>query len=397
MNNSYHKVFIVGAGHSPVGTKSISELLPHELCAQVLKDTLKRSGVRASQVDSVKVGSVVSRSAEPSMTHAFAKRVLMLSAEAGENVSADGDMVDRACSSALVAAQLAARDIAVGHADITIGGGVDMMSRVSQDVIKIGLTDPTTGKLMAELADEAARDLFTKEEQDLYAFGSYERALTNLSKPNPYLVPICLKDGESPVLLFDERVKKREEKIKRLNLSPEQLMKSIKRSPLYSKNCTAVSLANSSQEGDAAAFLVFASENAIEKFNLKPIAEFVSFASVGGSVPQNFILRPKEAILKAISFANLHYPLFSLESIDLFEVNEAFAPSPLYVMKELGVPREKMNMLGGVIAFCHAIGSTGARLVINLIRALEEADEIWGVVSACHAIDGATAAIIKKI
>ena len=146
--------------------------------------------------------------------------------------------------------------------------------------------------------------------------------------------------------------------------------------PVFAAGGT-VTAGNSSQTSDGAAFLLVASERAVKEYNLKPIAKLVSYA-VAGVEPSLMGIGPVEAIPKALRQAGL-----KLDDIDQIELNEAFAAQALAVVKELGIDRKKLNPNGGAIALGHALGSTGARLSVQILNEMKRQGQKYGMVTAC--------------
>lgn len=363
----------------PQNNSSFSHLPPEELALIVLAGLFERSGVRPEQVDIFRMGSVISQKSEPTMVQAPAKTILKRSASNPDLVVATARTVEQACSTGLAAIAQAAEKVSLGDAEIALGGGVDMMSRVPDAKVLCGLTDPFTGEIMAMLADEKAKEIgFSREDHDRFTIESYELALKHLNDHGSNLVPV----GK---VITDEEVN-------RYPLNPEKIrqMKAIGRNGI-------ITPANASKYGDAAAFVLLASEEAVKKHNLKPIAKFVSFAEHSERKPEDFVVAPKLAILKAMRKAvdAGHAGLLLFNTI--FEVNEAFATAPLSVMRELNISRDRMNIWGGAIAHGHPIGATGAALTVKLIAILQKEDKRYGVVSLCNAVSEATAAVIEKI
>lgn len=386
-----NEVFIVGAVRSGIAavnpgrdetpnTSSISSLSPDELAEQVVRSLFKISGISPDILDCFVLGSAISQMLETTLFQAPAKYVIR---KASDNrlPKAVGIDVEKACSTGLAAIWCAAREIMLGNAEISIGGGVDMMSRRSNDTIILGLTDPITGKLMVELADLKAKELgFSAESHDNYAKRSFALAHQHLEQSS--IVPIKLSNGG--LLTLDEVV---------LKYPPERIEKLQKRrEKILYPGCEIMTLINSSKYGDAAAFIALASKKAVQDHNLKPLARIVSFGVFGGKEPKNFVIEPFEAICRALDWASL-----SAGDIDLFEVNEAFPTPCLYLMDKMKIPREKINPWGGAIAHGHPIGATGAILLTKAITILIQERLKYAVISLCNAVDEATAMVIERI
>ncbi|MEK7636280.1 MAG: thiolase family protein [Patescibacteria group bacterium] len=385
-------VYVVGTARSPiasvqagntdeiVNTSVISSLSPVELGEQVLRHLIRESSIDPMNIQFFFMGSAISQKVERSMYQAPAKFVFRR-ATLGQNIPVIARTVEKACSTGLVSIWCAAKKIIIGKAEIAIAGGVDMMSRQANGVILNGLTDPTTGKLMAQLADQKALELgdgFGREAHDACALASYERA--KATAHDHALVPIRLLGVEMPVLTYDTEIEKYGNRLK--------VLSKIRPYP----GCKIMTVLNSAKYGDAAAFLMLASENAVREKNLRPLARIVAFAEHSEEDPKDFIIAPAGAAIKALAVAGLQ-----ADEIDYWEINEAFPTSSLYVMKKCGVPHEKINPCGGAIAHGHPIGATGGCLAVKNIMICRKMKKRYGIVVVCNAISEATAMIFEMV
>lgn len=363
----------------PKNTSSFSHLSPQDLALRVFAGLVHQSGVNPEQIEIFRLGSVISQKSENSMVQAPAKTILRKSAGDPARILATARTVEQACSTGLVAIADAAAAVRNGEADIALAGGVDMMSRVSDRKVLFGLTDPFTEKIMAELADQKAEEVgLTRKDHDQFAIESYELALKHLNDHDLSIQPVAGVNQD--------------QEISRYPLNPEKIrsMKAIGSRGI-------ITAANASKYGDAAAFVMLASEAAVKKHNLKPLAKFLSFAEHSEKEPRDFVVAPNGAILKAIGKINKAEHAGPLIADMIFEVNEAFATSPLAVMRELNVSRSQINVWGGAIAHGHPIGATGAALTVKLIAILRKEDKRYGVVSLCNAVSEATAAVVERV
>ena len=382
-------VYVVGMARSPVfsvevgkndgpNTSSVSGLFPQDVAAQVLKALFTESKISPEEVGFFYLGSAISQKVERTLYQAPAKFVLRKGAE-GRRVKALGRTVEKACSTGLSAIWSGARKILVGKADIVVAGGVDMMSRQRNEVIIQGLTDPKTQKIMAVLADEKAAELgITREMHDEYALGSYQFAAQHAGDHK--ITPIYVGNNSDPII-NDEEVVKKASRIKEAHL---------KRSPTY-PGCKIITPLNSSKYGDAAAFVILASEKAIRERGLKPIARIVAFAEHSECESKDFIIAPVKAAQKALDYSGL-----TASEIDRWENNEAFPTVPINLMNELKIERKTMNSWGGAIVHGHPIGATGGVLVIKLLQILEKEQKRYGMVVICNATSEATAMIFER-
>lgn len=366
---------------SPIGTGTQKSLLksltPQNLSLQVLSALFGQTKVLPENIEVFRAGSVVSLKSND-IGQAPSREIAL---RAGM-VNASANIVEKACSSGLLAIAQAAHAIRHDGAELAVGGGVDMMSNVPDEINIKALTCPITGKMMAELSDLKSRELgFTRRDYDIYAIGSYERAKRHLNDYHlgGYLAPIFLKNSSAPLLNFDQNVTLRDVSLGWLEKLPAL------------PNCEITTAGNSSKKGDAAAFLMLASHKTAKKYGLKPLARLVSYAEQSGNDPKNFILEPVCAVKKALFASDLSIP-----DIGAFWTNEAFPGSPLNFIKS-GAPWETVNPCGGAIAFGHALGATGAVLPVNAILHARQEKIKYIAVSLCNAIDEATAMVFEVL
>lgn len=379
------EAYIVAMMRSPIGRKI--SLSPQELSRQVLeqlflKNSLDPKGgsiapasLPPKLIDFFAIGSAISLKTPNQATH---KEIAML---AGME-SASSESIDNACSSALSATHRAAGSIWHEGADFAVAGGLEIMS-ADADATKRSLTDPSSKKMMYQLADEFAYETdLSKLAHDAYSAESYKRARKYLYNTGP-TTTIVMESGMMPehFLVCDELIAAH---------GDFDLEKVSKFKPI--KGCEIISYASSSKYGDGAAFIVFASCRAVKTLKLKPLAKFTAFAQVSGSTPKNFVAEPVKAIAEVLKKRKLN-----LDQIDYYLMNEAFATSPLHFMRMTEVLHEKINPRGGAIACGHPLGMSGARLVIEAVHILNQENKGRIIVSLCHATDGATAGLIEAV
>ena len=364
-------------GKAPRGT--LKDTRPDDLGAYVIEELLKKApGLKPSEIDDVIIGCAFPE-AEQGMN--VARNIVL---RAGLPSTVPGMTVNRYCSSGLQTIAIAAEKIMVGFADIIIAGGVESMSMIPMGGNKPAPNPwlmenmPQAYMAMGNTAEEVAdRYNITREEQDAFAVQSHRRAANAIQegKFKEEIVPIKVKKSyinEKGKVVQEEVIFDTDEGV-RLDTSMEAL---AKLKPAFKAGGT-VTAGNSSQTSDgAAAVLVMTKEKAAE-LGLEPIAKFISFA-VAGVDPDIMGIGPKEAIPKALKLAGL-----SVEDIDLFEINEAFASQAVYVVKELGLDPEKVNVNGGAIALGHPLGCTGTKLSVSLVHELKRRNGRYGVVSMC--------------
>jgi acetyl-CoA acyltransferase len=351
---------------------------PDDLASDVIKHLVKSiPGLENKMVDDLIVGNAVPE-AEQGMQMGRMISLLAL----GTDVP--GLVINRYCGSGVEAIAMASHRIQAGMADVIIAGGTESMSLVPVMGFKTALNyaiakdNPTYYTSMGLTAEEVSKQFkITREEQDQFSYESHMKA-ANAWKEGKFkdeVVPITVKE-----VYVDENMKKKtrewivdkDEGI-RADTTVEGLSK-LK--PVFAVGGT-VTAGNSSQTSDGAAFVTVMSERMMKQLNLKPIARMVSYA-VAGVEPRIMGIGPVAAIPKALKYAGM-----KLDDIDVFELNEAFAAQSLAVVKELGIDRAKLNPNGGAIAVGHPLGSSGARLSVQLFNELRRQKKKYGMVTAC--------------
>lgn len=352
-----------------------------ELGAATAVEALKRSNVKAEDINHIFYGNVI----QSSVNGAYVARHIGLKAGVPKEVPAL--TLNRLCGSGAQAVVTAAQHILLGEADLVLAGGAENMSmspyasfdqRFSkskmgnlqfEDMLSATLTDQYTGSGMGMTAEKLAEQYnISREEQDAFSVQSNQRAAKAVESGRfaEEIVAVDVKTRKG-VLIVDK-----DEHIKP-DANEEAL---AKLRPSFKKEGT-VTAGNASGINDGAASLVVASEAAVNKHSLKPMARIVSWGVVGVD-PTIMGIGPVPAIKQALERAEL-----TVDDIDLFEVNEAFAAQYLAVEKELGLDREKVNVNGGAIALGHPVGTSGARILLSLAYELKHRGGKYGVASLC--------------
>lgn len=351
---------------------------PDDLASDVIKYLVKSvPGIENSMIDDLIVGNAVPE-AEQGMQMGRMISLLAL------GLDAPGMVINRYCGSGVEAIAIASARIHAGQADIIIAGGTESMSLVPVMGFRTALNyeiaknHPTYYTSMGLTAEEVSKQYkISREEQDQFSYESHMKAAAawRENKFKGEVVPITVKE-----VYVDENMKKKtrewvvekDEGI-RADTTVEGLSK-LK--PVFAAGGT-VTAGNSSQTSDGAAFVMVVSEKILKQLNLKPIARMVSYAAAGVD-PRIMGIGPVAAIPKALKLANM-----KLQDIDLIELNEAFAAQSLAVVKELNIDRSKLNVNGGAIAVGHPLGSSGARLSVQLFNELKRQNKKYGMVTAC--------------
>jgi acetyl-CoA acyltransferase len=374
--------YIIAGYRSPVGKapKGVFRFTrPDDLAADVIKHLLAQvPALDPSRVDDLIVGNSVPE-AEQGMQ--MARYISLLSM--GKAVA--GVTVNRYCGSGIETIAMAAAKVSAGMADCIIAGGTESMSMVPVMGWKTALNYELTKEHadyyigMGLTAEQVAQQYkINREEQDQFSYQSHQKAL-NAQKEGYFdsgIVPITVKetyfDAASGKKKTKEYVVSKDEG-PRADTSFEALQK-LK--PVFSAGGS-VTAGNSSQTSDGAAFVLVMSERMVKELNLTPIARMMGYAAAGCE-PRIMGIGPVNAVPKALQQAGI-----KLADIDQIELNEAFAAQVLAVAKELDFDLTKMNPNGGAIALGHALGSTGARLSVQLFNEMRRRNQKYGMVTAC--------------
>lgn len=378
-------VYVVAAVRTPIGKLggSLKNTPIDDLTAIVLNGALAQAGQTGDAVDGVIMGNVIS--AGPFINIA---RVGLLKAGLPETVP--GLTVNRVCASGLEAVNLAAQSIQAGHSSVMLAGGVEnltrspyIMEKFEQPYQRGGQTlmesfggprsAPVSlyGELtMGDTAENVAETFgISREDQDRFAAESQRRAVAAIDAGlfREEIVPVILRGKKGEETIFDT------DEYPRRDTGVESL---AKLRPAFRKNGT-VTAGNSSGINDGAAALLLMNKEKLDATGLQPLGRIVHFATAGVD-PRIMGIGPVAAIRKLLAETGL-----SLDQIDLFELNEAFASQSIACMRELGLPAEKTNVNGGAIALGHPLGCSGARLAGTILYELRRRKGRYGVVSLC--------------
>lgn len=383
---------IVEAVRTPIGKRNgvLSGIHPVDLLAMALRGLLERTGVDPQLIDDVIIGCVDQMGEQG----ANIARNAWLSAGLPESVP--GTTVDRQCGSGLQAIHFAAQGVMAGVYDLVIAGGVESMSRVpilatirgehgtplTNDLAKryglvSGWFDQAKGAEMM-----ARRWNLSRETLDEFSYRSHMLAAEarQQGRFTPEIIPVASPgNGVAEPVVDDEGIR------------PDTTLEKMAALKPAFPGLDLITAGNSSQISDGAAVTLIASEDAARSLGLRPRARFVAFAVVG-SDPVIMLTGPIAATHKVLQRAGL-----TVDDIDLFEVNEAFAPVVLAWQKEVGAPMDRVNVNGGAIALGHPLGATGARLTATLLHELERRKGRYGLMAICEGGGMANATIIERI
>jgi len=384
---------IVDAARTPIGRfrGSLSKVRGDHLGAIIIDALVSRGSVKPENVDVVVFGCVT-QIGEQSANIA---RTAALSAGLPETVP--GLTIDRKCGSSEIAVHVAAGQISSGAADVVIAGGAENMSRVpmgsNRDLhgeafgfcVLERFEMTSQGESAERIADKWA---FSRDALDDYAFESHRRAAAAADAGyfDREIVPVDVatwqeRDGDVANAIFDK-----DETIRRG--APREKLSTLKTSFRTEGKITA---GNSSQISDGAAALLMMEAATAAKLGMKPRARVVSMTTVG-SDPTLMLTGPIAATHEVLERAGL-----TLKDIDLFEVNEAFAPVPMIWLSEFSDAESRLNVSGGAIALGHPLGASGARLMTTLLHELERRNARYGLQSMCCAGGMGTATIIERL
>ena len=375
-------VFILGGARTPMGEYggALRDLSANELGAIAARAAIERSRIAPEAIDHAVIGNALQTSGDA----IYGARHVAL--KAGIPIEKPALTVNRLCGSGIQSIISGAHMIQLGEAGAVLAGGMESMSQAPhvirgarwglrlgegklEDLLMVALLDTHCGYYMAQTAENLARKFdISREKQDEFALISQQRAAAawEALRFADEIVPVEIK-GRKSATLFE-----RDD-----HLRPDTTLDGLGRlKPAFSKDGF-VTAGNASGIVDGAAAVVIADEETARKLEARVIGRIVSWA-VAGVPPEIMGIGPVPASQKALAKANL-----SLNDIDLFEVNEAFAGQYLAVEQELGLDRERTNVNGGAIALGHPLGASGTRLVLTILLELRRRGKKYGLATAC--------------
>ncbi|WP_345988400.1 acetyl-CoA C-acyltransferase [Chryseobacterium sp. Chry.R1] len=388
------EVFIVSAKRTPVGglLGNLSTFTATQLGALAIREAYKNISLEPELLDSVYMGNVLSAG----IGQAPARQAAIF---ADIPYDKDATTINKVCASGMKATSLGAQQIQTGLEHLIVTGGMESMSNtphyafirsgkklgdltLTDGMTKDGLWDVYHNFHMGSAAELGIKKYgHTRQELDDYALSSYQKSqnATAQGKFKNEIVPVEFTKGKETITIDkDEDIFK---------LIPEK-MAQLK--PVFEPDGL-LTAANSSNLNDGAAALILASAEAVEKYQLKPLAKIIGYADAA-QAPEWFTTSPALAIPKALLSANL-----DLSAVDYFEINEAYASVVLSNQKILGFDREKVNVYGGAVAIGHPIGASGARILVTLVNVLQQEKGKYGVAAICNGGGGASAMVIENM
>ncbi|MBS6601077.1 MAG: acetyl-CoA C-acetyltransferase [Clostridium sp.] len=390
------EVVIASAARTALGSfgGSLKDVPATELGAIVIKEAIKRAGIKGEQVEEVVMGNVI----QAGLGQNPARQATL---KAGLPNEVPAMTINKVCGSGLRCVALAAQMIKAGDADIVVAGGMENMSaapyvldkarwgqrmgdgKLVDAMIKDGLWDAFNNYHMGVTAENIAKEWnLSREEQDAFAAASQQKAEAAIKagKFKDEIVPVVIPQRKGEPKVFDT------DEFPRFGTTTETL---AKLRPAFIKDGT-VTAGNASGINDgAAAFVVMSAEKA-EELGIKPMAKIVSYGSKGLD-PAIMGYGPFHATKKALEIAGL-----TVDDLDLIEANEAFAAQSLAVAKDLKFDMSKVNVNGGAIALGHPVGASGARILTTLLYEMEKRDAKKGLATLCIGGGMGTALIVER-
>lgn len=389
------EVVIVSALRTPIGSfgGSLSGFSATQLGGIAIKAAVEAAGIKPEDVQEVYMGNVLSANLGQAPATQAAKFAGL--------PDVPSTTINKVCASGTKAIMLAAQSIALGETDIVVAGGMESMSNVpfyldkartgyrlghgqlTDGLVKDGLWDVYNDYHMGSAAELCATICnISREDQDAYAIGSYQRAQSAQAagKFDQEIIPVEIKGRKGDVTMLtkdDEPFAVNFDKIPGLK-------------PVFSKEGS-VTAANASTLNDGAAALILMSADKAKELGLKPLAKILGYADAQ-QAPEWFTTTPAKAIPLALKRAGKE-----LAEVDFFEINEAFSVVSLANNKILGLSDSNVNINGGAVALGHPLGASGARIVVTLLSVLSQNNGKIGVAGICNGGGGASALVIERL
>ena len=388
------KVYIIGAKRTAIGSFGgvFNKTSAIQLGSEAMKAAIAQAGVDAAEVQEVLFGNVISAN----LGQAPARQAALL---AGVSEETPCTTINKVCSSGMKSVMFGAQSIALGHNDVVMTGGMENMSMVPYYVPKArfgykygdaqlidglakdGLVDVYNECAMGVCADNTAAEFqISRKEQDQFAIQSYERSAqsTEIGLFKNEIAPIQIPQRKGDPLLVQT-----DEEFGRVKFEKIPALK-----PAFTREGT-VTAANASTINDGAAAILLASEDYIRTHRIEPLAKIVSYADAAHD-PMFFTTAPTKATPIALNRAG-----WTIDQVDLFEVNEAFSVVVLAYAKLLNISLEKINVNGGAVSLGHPLGASGARILTTLIYALKNHNKQKGLAAICNGGGGASAMAVE--
>lgn len=390
-------VVILSGARTGVGrfNGSLAPFTAPQIGSAAIKEVMARGGVKPEEVEEVILGNVLQAGVGQNPARQAALH-------AGLPNSVAAFTVNKVCGSGLKSVMLAAQAIKAGDASLVLAGGMESMTnapyilrnarngyrlghgKIEDVMVADGLTDAYDGEHMGMTAELVAREKnVTRQEMDAYSVESHRRASeawkAGRFDAETFAFPIPQKKGDPVLFRSDEGVR------------PEVTIEGLaKLKPAFTKDGV-VTAGNASQISDGAGAVVVTTLDVAKKKGVEPLARIVSYAT-SGLEPKWVMMTPAPAVRMAAEKAG-----WELKSVDLFELNEAFAAQSCALLKELSLPAEKVNVNGGAVAIGHPIGGSGARCLMTLLFALKNRGLKRGIVSLCLGGGNGVAMAVERL
>lgn len=390
------EVYIVSAVRTPMGSwgGSLKDFSATKLGAIAIKGALDRIKLNPDEVNEVLMGCVI----QANLGQAPARQA---SKFAGIPDHVPCTTVNKVCASGMKAISMGVQSILVGDNDIVVAGGMESMSNVPfynptqrwgnkygdvsmiDGISKDGLTDVYHNYPMGNAGEQTAKEYnITREQQDAFAIDSYQRsqAAWEAGRMDAEIVPVEIpqRGGEPKLFAKDEEP---------WNVKFDKIP-SLR--PAFIKDGT-ITAANASTMNDGAAAVILMSKEKADALGIKPLAKIIGYADAE-QAPEWFTTTPSVVIPKAVAKAGL-----TMDQIDYFEINEAFAVVSLVNMQKMNLSSDKVNVNGGAVSLGHPLGASGARIVGALVNILHQNNAKYGVAGICNGGGGGSAIVVEKL
>lgn len=390
------KIVLAGGCRTAIGSMggSLSNISAVDLGSIVIKEAIKRAGIKVEDVEHVYMGNVIQAGQGQNVARQSAVK-------AGIPYAVPAVTINVVCGSGLNSINMAAQMIKAGEADVVVAGGMENMSRAPHYLenarfgYRLG-----EGKLKDSMITDALWDAFqdyhmgitaenivdrwelSREELDQFAYHSQVKAVKALNEKafEEEIVPVEVQFGKVKNLFAEDESPRKD----------ANLEKMAKLKPAFKKD-GAVTAANSSTINDGAAAIVVMSEEKASELGVKPMAYWRA-GSLTGVEPEIMGIGPVEAAKKAMKKLDI-----TMEDIDLIEMNEAFAAQSIAVQKELSIPEDKLNVNGGAISLGHPVGASGARILVTLLYEMKRRKSKTGLAALCIGGGMGCAVIVEVI
>jgi acetyl-CoA C-acetyltransferase len=388
-------IYLLAAKRTPIASfgSELVSLTATDLASEAIKATLQSAGVSGGEVEETFLGNVCAAG----VGQAPARQAAL---KAGISEKSPATTINKVCASGLKSIILATQALQLNQRKLVIAGGAESMSnipyydRAARWGVKFGdqklidglaydgLTDATEGVAMGVLAERVCKENgISREAQDQYSIDSYKRAQRAWEEKSfsNEVCPISISSRKGVVLID------KDEECFRVNFEKISQLK-----PAFDPDGT-ITAANASTINDGAAAILLANSEGLKTLSSKPIAKLIGYSETA-LTPAEFTLAPIEATKALLKTTGI-----TLEEVDLFEINEAFAMVPLAFAEALNVGLDKINVNGGAVSLGHPIGCSGARIVVTLVHALRARNMRYGIAAICNGGGGASAMLIEAL